>query len=439
MLAVGACAPKPGKAPVQPAPAPPEAAEAHPPAPPVSLKDHLTSVAEEQYFSSKNLYISPPAGMKDKFYVQISREPAALHLATDVTAYAATRSGLAVGREDGSILVYGAKGCSSLLLPGNRGVERISWHEGSRYLAAVPDDGKRVTVFDLTHCAGVSERAFNSTIHSMALSPRGSWLGVSDTAHSLWVGPPMGGGLSRVTALRYEALDMAFTPQEGLLMVIDEAGWLTLWAPLSKKMVDMVQVPFGPFEEAAFFDTYIDLFPKEGEPVRWDILNKQVVPREAQADPYSLSQGVLTYRTFKDLLVRKAHFRAPNIRVKYSPSAKALKVADLDGETRFYAHPSGRPVEGQMAAGDFRPVELDGPASFEAAGEEFVLGERIFQRDHDALFCRHVPGSGFFLWWSKRNRPDEFNPHPQALPARNTLAPEEPVQWTPIEPIKELL
>ncbi len=403
-----------------------------------TLKDFLAHTLKAQYISSLNLYIPPPAGMENDFYIQLNQEPAVLHLGKGVKAYAAGENGLAMGFASGLIQTFGPLSCPGVQLPGKSGVSLLSWHPDSPMLAASNEDRKEVLVFDLRHCAQVAERAFNSTIIRMAVSPKGSWLAVFDQVHTLWVGPAAGGPMTKVSSLRYETIGLAFTPQEGLLLAVDQAGWITVWAPMTKNLVDKIQVPFGPFERAEFDDRFITLYPAEGQPVRWDVPAKKVVAAEKTASPFQLQNEVLLYKTYSNRLVKKIHMRPPTFEVAHSATRKTIRIRDLDGQTRFYGLDGNLADRGEDVP-DYESVPTDPDGRFQIKGRQYALGDRIFQKEHTQLNCRFIPGQGYFLWWTASARPMEFNPRPDALPVRRTLLAEEAVTWTPIESSNQLL
>ena len=97
--------------------------------------------------------------------------------------------------------------------------------------------------------------------------------------------------MNKAADLRYRTLAMAFTPQEGLLLAVDQAGWLTIWAPLTNSNVDKFRIPFGPFRSAAFDGQFVVLVPEEGPPVRWDIVEKRVVNVKARPSRFDLKNG----------------------------------------------------------------------------------------------------------------------------------------------------
>lgn len=445
LLVLAGCATPPAPAPGAADPRP--AAQAPPPPgqPPTeaapafkgSLKDFLAHTLKTQYVSALNLYTPPPAGLEKDFFVQLNQEPAVLHLGKGVKAFAAGENGLAMGFASGLIQTFGPASCPGVQIPGTSGVSLLSWHPDSPLLAAANEEKKDLFVFDLRQCAQVAERSFNATVTRMAVSPRGSWLAVTDQVHTLWVGPAGGGPLTKVSSLRYETIGLSFTPQEGLLLAVDQAGWITIWAPMTKALVDKVQVPFGPFARAEFSERFVTLFPDEGPPVRWDIPAKKVAAAEREASPFLLQNEVLLYRTFSNRLVKKMHMRAPSFEVAHSPGRKIIRVRDLDGQTRFYGL-DGQPTAGGEAP-DYEPVATDPEGRFQVKGRQYVLADRIFQKEHVQLNCRLIPGQGSFLWWTAAPRPQEFNPRPDFLPLRRTLSPDESVTWTPIESSSQLL
>jgi hypothetical protein len=402
-----------------------------------TLKDFLGQTLKAQYSAALNLYTPPPDGLEKDFHLQLNLEPATLILGNGVTAYAAGENGRAMGFATGKVRVFSPFQCPEITLPGGSGVSMISWLPGSPLMAALGAECKDVFVFDLRRGAEIAERNFNSTLAAVSLSSRGTWLAVADGVHDLWVGPGAGGPMTKVASLRYEPIGLSFTPQEGLLMAVDAAGWITIWAPLTKKLVDKVQVPSGPFARAEFSDSTIILFPKEGEPVRWDILAKRVMTGESAPSPFSLRNGVLTYKTYSPRPVKKVHMAPAELRVEFSPGQKLVRVRDIDRETRFYGL-DGNPAA-KSESPDFEPVPVDPDGRFQIKDRKFALAERIFQKEHAELLCRFLPGKGYFLWWKNAPRPMEFNPKPGELPRRTGISANEPAVWTPVEPSDQFL
>ncbi len=405
-----------------------------------TLRELLQNVAREQYPDSANLYIPPPDGMEGHFYVQVHQEPAILLLADNVSAYTAGDNILAVGFSSGEIRVFGPNPCPSLFLPGGKsGVGLLDWHPDSPFLLAANEERKEANIFDLRKCAQIGERSFNSTLLLGSISPRGAWLGLIDQTQTLWVGPAAGGPLTKVAALRYPPLALAFSPQEGLLLTVDQAGWLTIWAPMTKKLVSQTLIPSGPFASASFDGHFVDLAQAgQGQKLRFDLVAKKLVPLENIGTPFQLKNGVLSYQTWKNRLVKKAHMQPPCLEVWFSSKDKAFLVRDLDGESRGYGL-DGTLLPTVPGGEGLTPVPVDEDARFEHKGHKYALAERMFQKEHHQLNCRFIPGKGFFLWWRKAPRPMEFNPRPNFLPVRQGILAEEGVTWNPLEPSDQLL
>ena len=219
--------------------------------PRLPLKDLLQRTLREQYYSPMHLYSLPPEGFAKTFYIQLRPEEAVLHLAKNVSRFVVDPNGLAVGMGNGDIYIWSEWPCPSVTLPGKGSVGLLAWASGSPYLAAAPEGRDGVFLFDIRQCARASLWSPGGKFKHIAVSPKGAWLGAVDEGHTLWLGkiPETPTGIAR---LRYNVLDLAFTPQEGVLMAADEGGWVTLWATHEKRLLEQIQIPGGPFQNARF-------------------------------------------------------------------------------------------------------------------------------------------------------------------------------------------
>ncbi|MGE4298406.1 MAG: WD40 repeat domain-containing protein [Desulfovibrionaceae bacterium] len=409
-----------------------------------TLAQYLADAQRKQYFALDTLYTPPPKGFEDKFLLQLKPAHAVLHLAQGVAAWHADDKGLAAGLTDGNVYVWSDWPCPGVSVPGNGGIGAMSWDAGSPYLAVDEAKHARIHVFDLRHCAQVQAVDPKSTIVSMALSPKGSWLAFVDEVHNLWVGPTAGEA-KVIARLRYVNLALAFTPQEGVLMAADQGGWVTLWSPHAGKMVDQIRIPGAPFTAARFEGSRLILTPTEGAVRGFDLVRRQEVAPDDAPPHYLERDGGLYYRTFEKRLVKNVHLGASVLIVRHSPSAGALHVHDIDGKDRYYTVQEGRQIA-TVDAGDWVPVGLDGGAGFEAAGTRFSLADPVYATQDQTLYCRYIPEEGFFLWW----RPNGslataapqgsalYNPYPGSLPVREGLLADAPVAWQDMAHIENL-
>jgi hypothetical protein len=405
--------------------------------PRLPLKDLLQRTLREQYYAPMNLYSLPPEGFAKTFYIQLRPEEAVLHLAKNVSRFVADPNGLAVGMSNGAIYLWSKWPCPSVTLPGKGHVGLLAWASGSPYLAASPEGRDGVFLFDIRQCVRVALWSPERRFKHIAVSSKGAWLGAVDEGHTLWLGktPETPTDIAR---LRYGVLDLAFTPQEGVLMAVDEGGWITLWATHEKRLLEQFQVPGGPFRQARFEGARLSLTSREGTVQTWDLRRRVAVTPEKEAERFYLSDGVLRYRTWSKYLMKKIHLGGPSLRVWHSPSLGVVRVKDIDGKERYYSATAGR-QSSVVETKDWRPVVMDDEYGFSLGEERFQLADPVFQKEHLRLYCRYVPQAGFFLWWKERTRPGDFNPFPNRLPARRNLKEDAPLTWEWMNSPEDLL
>lgn len=448
LAALGACAPK--KA---PAPGPQQAPEAarpvyEAPAPqdaygPVEpLPDFLRARLAEQYFAVETIYEPPPPGFVGRQMVQLTRESAAPVLGVGVVDYApetASELGLAMSMAGGHIVIKSPWPCPGLAVPGEAAPDMLAWEATSPVLAAAEAAGKGglVRLFDLNRCGQVDEQAFNSTVTSLAVSPRGAWWAATDQSHTLWLAQarPVPGKPAVAARLRYQTLALAFTPQEGVLMAADAAGFITLFATHSGEHMEHFRVEGAPFSAARFDGRAVHFDKADGSAVAYDLVERAATTPSREAERYVLTGGVLRYRTFRERLVKKVHLRPPELGVWVAEGALGgrglAKVLDLDGRTRYYSLDDGLlapPPENPAALG-WKPEPLEDGYTFSAAGGDYALADHVIKLEHLRLYCRQVPGQGLFVWWETAVRPETANPHPGKLPLRESISADSPVYW----------
>ncbi len=395
--------------------------------PRLPLKELLQRTLREQYYAPLNFYSLPPEGFAKTFYLQLRPEEAILHLAKNVSRFVADPNGLVVGMSNGDIYIWSKWPCPSVTLPGKGSVGLLAWASGSPYLAASPEGRDGVFLFDIRQCARVALWSPERRFKHIALSPKGAWLGAVDEGHTLWLGKIPETPIE-IARLRYSVLDLAFTPQEGVLMAVDEGGWITLWATHEKRLLEQFQIPGGPFQRARFEGARLSLTSREGTVQTWDLRRRVAVTPEKETERFYLSNGVLRYKTWSKYLVKKVHLGRPSFGVWYSPSLGVVRVKDVDGKERYYSVAEGR-QSAVVEAKDWRLVPMDDEYGFSLGEERFQLADPVFQKEHLRLYCRYVPQAGFFLWWKERTRPGDFNPFPNRLPARRNLKKDAPLTW----------
>ncbi|MEW5774438.1 MAG: hypothetical protein AB1916_13035 [Thermodesulfobacteriota bacterium] len=437
LLLAAACArpaaEAPAPAPIPGPPLPPPPAEAASPGGrPLSL--FLADLLAQQHFPASAVYNPPSPELLGSYYTVLRREPATVNLARGVTAWESRGDTLAVGMENGEAHVWSPYSCGRVALPGQGLVSALSWSGESPYLALLDSGRQSVHVFDLSRCGSLAVHAPGGVISRVALSPAGTWLALCDEGHRLWIGPLLG-PLAQAAAMRFEVLALAFTPQEGLLMAVDSEGWLTFWAPLQNRLADRALIPGGPFAAATFDGRHVLLASTSGKSVTYDAVRREVLRPRSGDSPFSLRDGVLSYRTARERWTKEVVFGKPRLAVAVSPSLGLARVDDVDGRTRFYALADGAPAPAPAApARDWRTLDIDPDGRINYESRWLALADPAHSAKGMTLLCRHLPGDGFYLWWRESYRFAEFQARPDALPARRSLLLDSPVEWTPLGP-----
>ncbi|SMP50250.1 hypothetical protein SAMN06295888_10682 [Desulfonatronum zhilinae] len=303
LLLSAACAPR-GAQPLKPAPL---LTEQTPFGPSITLAEMLEQSLRTQY-RPPNIDFPVPEQMADSssdprhrsgdYFMEMSREPVTLHVASDVTAFVlgpsaasngATQAGegmadipeagLAVGHANGDIRIWSPWPCASLTLPTKAPVTLLTWDGLGPFLGAGNAQGGELHVFDLRHCARVGTVPGQRPLRHAALSSSLAWAAVTDTGQRLFVGPvgepfsnPSNASpvleqdpMRHVGTLRFPPLALAFSPREGLLQSVDRAGWLLVWTLPELTLLEQVRIPGGPFEAALFHGGHLILRPASDE------------------------------------------------------------------------------------------------------------------------------------------------------------------------------
>ncbi len=352
LLLSTACAPR-GAQPPKPAPL---LTEQTPFGPSMTLSEMLEQSLRTQYRPPKiafpvpeQMSDSPSASRQGSgdYFMELSREPVTLHLASDATAFVLGPSasssgqaqaqgrmadipeaGLAVGHANGDIRIWSAWPCASLTLPTKAPVTLLTWDGLGPFLGAGNAQSGELHVFDLRHCARVGTVPGQRPLRVAALSASLTWAAVTDNGQRLYVGPigePFSNPsntspvleqdpMRHVGTLRFPPLALAFSPREGLLQSVDRAGWLLLWTLPELNLLKQVRIPGGPFEAALFHGGHLILRPvgddqetppsadeeSRSEPVTWDIPNSRAVAAEEILTSWNASST--NQRTPWDLL-----------------------------------------------------------------------------------------------------------------------------------------
>ncbi|WP_153306837.1 hypothetical protein [Desulfonatronum thioautotrophicum] len=446
------------------------------------------------------------------YFMELSREPVTLSLVSDATAFllapsassshyiqaldqatgvpnAGIDAGLAVGQANGDIRIWSGWPCTLLTLPTQTPVTLLTWDGIGPFLGAGNAQSGELHVFDLRHCARVATVPKERPLRQAALSSALTWVAVTDTGQRLFVGPtsdPLfdsvptspaleNSSMRHVGTLRFPPLALAFSPREGLLQSVDQAGWLLIWTLPDLSLLEQVRIPGGPFADGLFYgghlllrpvdDTLETQIPTEESPssevVAWDIPNSRAVDAKValsfqnasldQAPPWHLLQffaqfrldaGLLTFRTDQEHWLRKLHFGAPRLSVHAAEDIGLLRVTEPDQTQRWYHATSGMPAKTpNPEPAHLRPLAVAPDGTVDWDERTFVLADPIFHRDGFVLLARHVPEYRFFLWWTPDQEVSQdlenFSAHGEAgaadrLPLRISLLQETPPSWISI-------
>ncbi|WP_031482606.1 WD40 repeat domain-containing protein [Maridesulfovibrio frigidus] len=398
---------------------------------PVTLTELVQYSAEQQYSSLDSIYNRPPDDMTRSYYVQLSESNEIVHLDEHVTNLVQKGDVLASGHQNGLIRIYGGSGCSAVQTASDP-VTGISWFPKSSILAATSGNNAFVEVFRVDTCSRVVAADVNSTIEKFSISPKGSWLAMIDNARRLWVGPPSG-PFNQIFRFMHEPLMLSFSDEEGLLMAVDVTGDLNMWSPLKRTKIFNNKIQGGPFEFVKADGPYLDMTTESGDRFRWDVGQRRRSAYHENINNFYLKNGVVSYRSPRKRLSRKVFFNPVSIEVFRSASAKAYRVNDIDGEMRYYSSVTGEPLEGVQDLADWKKVTIGRDFTFSERGRPFVLAEPIAQREFQRLYCRFIPSKGYFLWWDKVTRPDDYFKSRGMLPRRLGLSGQSPLKWEPLE------
>lgn len=398
---------------------------------PATLAELVEYAAGTQYSPLESIYNRPPEGMED-FFIRLDEENETLFLAENVSTFTRDGSSLAAGFKDGTVRLFGSPGCAAVQAA-QVPVRQVSWFEDSDIMALTSGEEEALEVFDLNSCARVRVVDVNATISSFAVSPKGTWLAVVDSVRRLWVGPATG-KMEQVARFRFEPLVVHFSDQEGILIVADNVGWVTMWSPLKGEEIHRFQIEGGPFKKGSANGAVLNLVPEKGSPFSWDIVRKKKGAPRVEDTSFYIKNGVLTYDSPRTRLARRVFFRKPTYSVQRSPSRNVFRVRDIDGKYRYYSVATGAPLDSEVRSSDWKEVKIGRDTVFSHRGREYKLAEVIAQREFQRLYCRYIAGKGYYLWWTKVSRPDDFFRSRGMLPARIGLSVDSPVDWKPLDP-----
>lgn len=398
---------------------------------PLSLAGFVEYSASQQYSPLDSIYNRPPEDMAGNYVVQLSKSNEVINLAEGVTNFVQEGKILAVGFKNGLVRMYGGQDCYAVQAD-SEPVNSVSWYPESSLLAVSSGDNKSVEVFDVKKCVRMRVHNVNSTVDTFALSPKGSWLALVDEARRLWVGPATG-KLRRIDRFTYQPLSLTFSNEEGILMGVDTTGKMVMWSPLKLTRIFDQKVKGGPFKSVEAYGPHLNIITEKGERFRWDVSKRVRSPFHEQEDGFMLKNGVLFYLSPRKVFSKKVQFKPVSFSVDRSPSGKAYRVKDVDGSVRYYSALSGDPLKDEPDFADWKKVKVGRDYSFSERGREFSLAVPVAQREFQRLYCRYIPSKGYYLWWKKVARPDDYFKSRGLLPRREGIAADAPLEWEPLE------
>lgn len=398
---------------------------------PLSLAGFVEYSASQQYSPLDSIYNRPPDDMAGNYVVQLSKSNEIVNLAEDVTAFAQEDNVLAAGFKNGVVRMYGGQGCAAAQAASGP-VKSVSWFPDSPFLAVSSAGNKFVEVFDVKNCARVRVHDVNSTVDVFAVSPKGSWLALADEARRLWVGPA-NGRLRKIDRFTYQPLSLTFSNEEGILMGVDTTGKMVMWSPLKLTRIFDQKIKGGPFKSVKAYGPHLNIVTEKGDRFQWDVSKRVKAPFYEQENGFMLKNGVLFYRSPRKIFSKKVQFKPVSFSVDRSPSGKTYRVKDVDGSYRYYSSLNGDLLKDEPDFADWKSVKLGRDYSFSERGREFSLAIPIAQREFQRLYCRYIPSKGYYLWWKKVARPDDYFKSRGMLPRRAGIAAEAPLEWEPLE------
>ncbi len=397
---------------------------------PLSLAGLVEFSASQQYSPLDSIYNRPPEDMAGNYVVQLSKSNEIVNLAEDVTTFVQEKNILAAGFRNGVVRMYGG-GCAAVQAA-SEPVNSVSWFSDSPFVAVSSGENDSVEVFNVRKCARVRVHEVNSTVDVFTLSPRGSWLALVDKARRLWVGPA-DGRLRRIDRFSYKPLSLTFSKEEGILMGVDATGKMIMWSPLKLTRIFDQKIKGGPFKSVHADGPLLNIVTEKGDRFQWDVSKRLKSPYHESDNGFYLRNGVLVYRSPRNIFSKKVQFKPVSFVVDLSPSGKVYRVKDVDGGVRYYSSVSGAALDGVQDFADWEKVRLGLDYGFSGNGREFTLAVPIAQREFQRLYCRYIPSKGYYLWWKKVSRPDDYFKSRGSLPRREGIAASAPLAWEPLE------
>ena len=351
----------------------------------------------------------------------------------DVTAYAGGSDYLAAGYINGNIRVWSKWACPSVTLPRKEAIHSIWWNGFSPFIAACDQNQQQISVYNLRSCSRAADVPTKGPVKEFAVGPQGTHLACVDAGRRLWTGT--NNRLNQEMArLRYDVLDIAFTPGCGLLMAADRMGWLVLWSLSDYQMWDQVRIPGGPFEQGHFEQDRLILYPEKNKAksLVWDIPAGSKSTKNRSKGRFFLEDNVLYYLCSKPQWVKKAVLSGAGLQAFVHPGQGIIQVLDLDGEKRYYHAGTGMQVPVPKQELNFKQVPVTAQCGFVWNGVKFRLADPVLVLDHWALWARYIPDQGYYLWWTE-NADVPAKEYDLKLPRRQNIRAEIPATWMGIE------
>ncbi|WP_045210759.1 WD40 repeat domain-containing protein [Desulfonatronovibrio magnus] len=422
LLALSACAPKSVHTQERAEPIiTPEA----PFGPPQSFEAFINTALNRQHSPVETLFTPMDNGEPEALYL-IVRERPVLILDNNVTSFQGGPDYLATGYTDGSIRILGRQSCSGVVLPARENVRGVWWDGYGPYLAAAGEDKSKLTLFDLDRCAGIHEISAPGPVFLTALSRFGNHIAIVDEGRRLWVGKT-GNELEHLATLRYDPLQMVFSPGSGVLVLVDAAGWLTLWTVDDYEILEQVLIPGGIFQQADFIGATLVLDNNLPSQTAWDIPSASKASFSELYGSFVLDDRLLYYMYPDFQYIKKTFMGKPEFTVVADQDTMTIKVVEIAGRETFYRAADGNLSQHQTLT-DPEEISVDIYGGFTWAGAEYILADPVMITDQHALWARYVEGRGYYLWWTPNPGLDKMN-FPQKLPQRDNIRKDIPPHW----------
>ncbi len=396
------------------------------------MKELLSSSYAQQYSPVQSVF-EPRREPDYSKMILLSRERPEIILADDVTAYALQGDVLAAGFSGGHVRIWSGWPCAGFDYSSDDPVQNI-WMGGySPFVAVSSGNQQEISIFDLRSCTLRKEITTQGPVQNITVSSDASRIALVDEGRRLWTGSP-GQTLEHRETLRYNPLAMSFTPKGGVLMVVDEAGWLVKWTVPEYEMLESFLIPDGPFEVARFKGSSLVL-DKRGNPgsaVVWNIPAGQLDADNTARGEYLLENKVLYYILHHEELVKRVFMSAPELQVQIDPEKMAVKVRDLDGRQRYFNARTGEEIEEFESYAGFKDIQVQPTGVFSWADTDYSLADPVMSSKDSTLWSRYIPDQGHYLWWTA-DRDRQSGTFQQRLPLRRNIRAEIPPDWVDID------